>query len=145
MSTTPTMTGAFVRQPSTGSGKVYCIHGKPSGCCATLVSTEDGNSNHETPDPTDGKSSITICKYRTVYHKSLKRALHTTTVVSVLQVHIKHIEFTLSWSRLVLRQFKNWSESTYLWNLMLKTLSAVFVRVGFFTITQFLSDLCVYA
>ncbi|XP_060872413.1 proton-coupled zinc antiporter SLC30A2-like isoform X1 [Metopolophium dirhodum] len=62
MSTTPTMTGAFVRQPSTGSGKlVYCIHGKPSGCCATLqVSTEDSNSNHETPDPVDAKPPITI-------------------------------------------------------------------------------------
>lgn len=64
MSTTPTMTGAFVRQPSNSSGKVYCIHGKPSGCCATLVSADDNNSNHETPDPVDGKSSITICKYR---------------------------------------------------------------------------------
>ncbi|XP_025199644.1 zinc transporter 2-like isoform X2 [Melanaphis sacchari] len=60
MSTTPTMTGAFVRQPSNSSGKVYCIHGKPSGCCATLVSADDSNSNHETPDPIDGKSSITI-------------------------------------------------------------------------------------
>lgn len=60
MSTTPTMTGAFVRQPSNSSGKVYCIHGKPSGCCATLVSADDNNSNHETPDPVDGKSSITI-------------------------------------------------------------------------------------
>jgi len=64
MSTPPTMTGAFARQPSTGSGKqlVFCIHGKPSGCCATLVSTEDSNSNHEKPDPADGKSPITICE-----------------------------------------------------------------------------------
>lgn len=63
MSTSPTMTGAFTRQPSTGSGKlVFCIHGKPSGCCATLVSTEDNNSNREKPDLNDGKSSITICK-----------------------------------------------------------------------------------
>ncbi|XP_025415832.1 zinc transporter 2-like isoform X2 [Sipha flava] len=62
MNTPPTMTGAFVRQPSNSSGKqlVYCIHGKPSGCCATLVSAEDKNSNHEKPDLTDGKSSITI-------------------------------------------------------------------------------------
>lgn len=60
------MTGAFARQPSTGSGKqlVYCIHGKPSGCCATLVSADDDNSNRDKPDPSaDGKpSSITICE-----------------------------------------------------------------------------------
>ncbi|VVC31480.1 Hypothetical protein CINCED_3A011580 [Cinara cedri] len=60
MSTPPTMTGAFARQSSTGStGKqlVYCIHGKPSGCCATLV-TEDQNSNQKSDQPS--QSSITI-------------------------------------------------------------------------------------
>ncbi|CAI6376310.1 unnamed protein product [Macrosiphum euphorbiae] len=62
---TPTMNRAFVKQPSNGSGKlVYCIHGKPSGCCGTLQVSmpEDNNSNHETPDPVDAKPSITICK-----------------------------------------------------------------------------------
>lgn len=73
MSTPPTMSGTFVRQPSNGSGKqlVYCIHGKPSGCCATLVSSDDNNSNREKPDLKDGKSSITICMYPlyTIYAK----------------------------------------------------------------------------
>ncbi|XP_050437611.1 zinc transporter 2-like isoform X1 [Adelges cooleyi] len=64
---TPPMNGTgapFNRQASIGStGKqlVYCIHGKPSGCCATLVSTpDDQNANHEKPDPSDPKSPITI-------------------------------------------------------------------------------------
>lgn len=77
MNSSPTMTGPFVRQPSTGSGKqlVYCIHGKPSGCCATLVSTDDTNSNRKKPDQTDGKSSITICKCSHKNRVSLKKKL----------------------------------------------------------------------
>ncbi|XP_050531656.1 zinc transporter 2-like isoform X2 [Daktulosphaira vitifoliae] len=64
---TPPMTGTgvhFNRQASIGStGKqlVYCIHGKPSGCCATLVSSaDDPNANHEKQNSSDPKSPITI-------------------------------------------------------------------------------------
>jgi len=86
MSTTPTMTGAFVRQPSNGSGKlVYCIHGKPSGCCATLqVATEDTNSNHETSDPVDAKPPITICKYPSAVY--LTKILRTYFKIYIMQI-----------------------------------------------------------
>ncbi|VVC34444.1 Cation efflux protein,Cation efflux protein, cytoplasmic domain [Cinara cedri] len=54
----PMTTDDFGR--STGNRLLYCIHGKPSGCCTTLVSTEAKNPEHGIPDQPVRKPSVTI-------------------------------------------------------------------------------------
>lgn len=50
------MTGSV---ENVGSGVIYCVHGKPEGCCATVISQSDGiNTNGlSLPSP-----PITLCK-----------------------------------------------------------------------------------